>query len=210
MTSALLRMIWLALICSATFFSSSALGQPAAKEPQRRIGSIYIVGNEFTRQDVILKAVGLSPGWVLRDRDLRIAEENLARLGIFKFDPATGVRPTVTVLDPDGPNEFKEILVQVQETPTRCVRFMPGLTSKGELVVSLVCEERNFDPSRWPTSLDDMLSGGVLRGAGQLFRLELLQIPVFPPRAPCFLQFGSFLFPVGGSSNQAKGVRSGS
>ena len=112
--------------------------------------------------------MGLFPGWVLRDADLRIAE--------------------------------------VQETSTRCVRLMPGLNSKGELVVSLVWEERNFDPSRWPTSLDDMMSCAVFRGAGQLFRLELLQIPVFPPQAPSFLQFGSFLIPVGGTSIQAKAV----
>lgn len=33
-----------------------------AKEPSWRVGQIFIIGNEVTRQDVILEQVGLWPG----------------------------------------------------------------------------------------------------------------------------------------------------
>ena len=64
--------------------------------------ALWIVGNTITRQDVILKAVGVFPGQLLHYPDLRLAEKNLEQLGIFARDAARGIRPTVTVLDPDG------------------------------------------------------------------------------------------------------------
>src|SRR5437870_10492009 len=95
----------LALVCLLPMPSSSAQGEPIEKP--RRIAQIFIVGNTITRQDVILKAVDLLPGQILHYPDLRAAEKNLERLGIFAQDRARGVRPTVTVLDPEGEGEFK-------------------------------------------------------------------------------------------------------
>lgn len=77
--------VGLVLICSAAFFSDSALGQPAAKEPERRIGNINIIGNEFTRDEIIRRAVGVYPGQVLRYSDLHVAEDNLRRLGSIRI-----------------------------------------------------------------------------------------------------------------------------
>ena len=37
---------------------------------------------------------------------------------------------------------------------------------------SIVLNERNFDITRFPTSIDELLSGRAFRGAGQEFRLE--------------------------------------
>ncbi len=185
----------LALLFSATIFSRPALGQTPANDAPQRVGQIFITGNPITRQDVIFRAVPLFPGQVLRLRDLRIAEKNLERLGLFTIDPVKGVRPRVSVLEGEGP--FKDVLVDVQEAATSCVRVLPGLSVTGELVVSIVWEERNFDPSFWPTSLDDLTSGRAFRGAGQLLRLELLQFPVLPCRSPRILRLGSFLVPVG-------------
>jgi hypothetical protein len=73
---------------------------------------------------------------------------------------------------------------------------MTGLNSQCEPVISVVWEERNFDPSRLPVSMDDLMGGGAFRGAGHMFRLELLQVALWPSRTPRFLQMGGCLLPV--------------
>jgi outer membrane protein assembly factor BamA len=142
------------------------------ERPPARVGQVFVVGNEVTRQNVILRQVPLYPGQPLTYPDLRVAERNLAKLNIFEVKPETGVRPTVTVLDPDTDNEFKDILVQVQETQTGSLLFGVGVNSDAGLTGSIVLNERNFDILRPPTSFEDLLSGRAFRGAGQEFRIE--------------------------------------
>jgi hypothetical protein len=200
--------VGLALSFSAAVCSGQDPGQPAAKAPESRIGQIFIVGNTVTREDVILNAVNLLPGQVLRIDDLRAAEKNLGRLGIFASSPE--VHPTVAVLDdPTNPDaEYKDVLVTVEETSTGGVRLMAGLSSAGEPVVSVVWEERNFDPLRWPTSIDDLRGGGAFRGAGRMLRLELLQMPVLPGGAPHIFRTGGLLVPFGDFNHPIKGNKS--
>ncbi len=193
----------LALAYSALVVSGTALGRPDEKVPkprivpQRRIGQIFIVGNERTRQNVILDAIRLSPGEVLRDADLRQAEQKLAKLGIFRNDPVKRIRPTISVIQPDDESEYKDLLVIVEETSTCSFRFMGGLTSRGEVVASFVWEERNFDTGNWPISLDHLLSGNAFRGAAEVLRVEIVQVAVFPVPRLRFLQTGNILFPFG-------------
>lgn len=141
--------------------------------PQARVGDIIIVGNTTTRQNVILRQVPLFPGQILSYPALREAERNLARLGIFETNPATGVRPTVTALDRGDP-AFKDILVNVQETRTGSLLFGVGFNSDAGATGSIVLNERNFDILNYPRSLDELLSGRAFRGAGQEFRLEIV------------------------------------
>jgi outer membrane protein insertion porin family len=136
-----------------------------------RVGQILIVGNDVTRQDVILRQLPLRPGQVLSYPDVKTAETNLNRLGIFT-DPQTGAGPTVTVLDPDADSPFKDVLVQVQEQRTSSLMFGVGVSSDAGVVGSVIYREHNFDITRWPTSVDDFLSGHAFRGAGQEFDLE--------------------------------------
>ncbi len=144
------------------------------EEPVARVGQIFIVGNTRTRMEVILRQVGLYPGQVLTYPDLRIAERNLARLGIFKMTPDGQVKPTIAVLDnPNDPtSEYKDILVTVDEDNTGSLMFGVGVNSDAGLTGSVVLNERNFDITRLPGSFDDMLSGNAFRGAGQEFRVE--------------------------------------
>jgi outer membrane protein assembly complex protein YaeT len=143
------------------------------ERPPSRVGQIFIVGNEVSRQNVILRQVPLFPGQVLTYPDLKTAEHNLDRLGIFT-DPATGQHPTVSVIDPEVDSPFKDILVQVQEQRTGSLLFGVGVNSDAGLTGSVVLNERNFDILRPPTSVDDLLSGRAFRGAGQEFRLEAM------------------------------------
>jgi outer membrane protein assembly complex protein YaeT len=140
--------------------------------PPAKVGQILVVGNEVTRQNVILREVPLFPGQLLSYPELRVAERNLARLNIFEMNPDSGVRPTVTVLDPDSDSEFKDVLVNVQETRTGSLLFGLGVNSDAGLTGSIVLNERNFDITRYPTSFDDLLSGHAFRGGGQELRME--------------------------------------
>ncbi|MSR31444.1 MAG: hypothetical protein EXR99_08065 [Gemmataceae bacterium] len=142
------------------------------ERPPARVGQIFVVGNERTRQNVVLRQVPLFPGQVLSYPDLRLAEKNLARLQIFTADENT--RPTVTVLDPDLESEFKDLLVTVQEASTGSILFGVGVNSDAGMNGNIVLNERNFDITRIPTSLDDLISGNAFRGAGQEFRLEAI------------------------------------
>jgi outer membrane protein assembly complex protein YaeT len=142
------------------------------ERPAAKVGQIIIYGNKVTKQNVILRQIPLYPGQVLTYPDLRVAERNLARLNIFEADQEKGIRPTVEVQDPDGPNPIKDIAVHVEETRTGSLMFGLGVNSDAGLSGSIVLNERNFDILRPPTSLDDLLSGRAWRGAGQEFRAE--------------------------------------
>src|SRR6185436_6901047 len=133
-------------------------------------GEVYIVGNTVTQDRVIRRMLGLYPGQVLRYPELKIAEQQLARLNIFEMDPQMGVRPTVQAIE--GPNQYKDILVKVQETRTGSLMLGAGVNSNNGLVGSIVLNERNFDLFRFPTSFADFFDGKAFRGAGQEFRIE--------------------------------------
>jgi outer membrane protein assembly complex protein YaeT len=142
------------------------------ERPPVRVGEIFIIGNDVTRENVIRRQIHLFPGQILTYPDIQRSETDLARLNIFEIDQEKGIRPTVTVLDPDSDTEFKNVLVQVQETRTGSLLFGVGVNSDAGLVGSIVLNERNFDITRWPTSVDDLLSGHAFRGAGQELRIE--------------------------------------
>lgn len=139
-------------------------------KPISYVGEVFIVGNTVTQDRVIRRMLGLYPGQVLRYPELRIAEADLARLGIFEMNPEQGIRPTVQALDNPGP--LKDILVKVQETRTGSLMLGAGVNSNNGLVGSVVLNEKNFDLFRFPTSFADFFEGKAFRGAGQEFRIE--------------------------------------
>lgn len=142
------------------------------ERPASKVGQVIIVGNEVTQDRVIRRIVGLYPGQTLCYPELRIAERDLARINIFKNEPDNGIHPTVSVLDPESEKEYKDILVQVQETQTGSLMFGAGFNSDTGIVGSIVLNERNFDIFRIPTSLADIWEGRAFRGGGQELRIE--------------------------------------
>ncbi|MFO0964053.1 MAG: BamA/TamA family outer membrane protein [Gemmataceae bacterium] len=135
-----------------------------------KVGRVIIVGNEVTKDRVIRRVLGLYPGQTLRYPELRIAERDLARLGIFDIGPET--RPSLTVLETDS--EYKDILVQVKETPTGSLMFGAGINSDAGFVGSVVLNEKNFDLFRFPQSFSEIFEGKAFRGAGQELRIEAI------------------------------------
>jgi outer membrane protein insertion porin family len=137
-----------------------------------RVGQVFIVGNDRTKQNVILRQLPLYPGQPLTYPDLQQAENNLKRLAIFQNGPDGGPKVEVinNPLDPDNP--YKDIQVTVQEDNTGSLMFGIGVNSDSGLTGSIVLNERNFDLFHPPLTLDDFWNGSAFRGAGQEFRLE--------------------------------------
>jgi outer membrane protein insertion porin family len=142
------------------------------EKPVTHVGTITIIGNDKTRQNRILNQIPLYPGQILSYPELKRAEANLAKMNIFENNPETGVRPTVSVIDDNADAEFKDILVQVQETRTGSLLFGVGVNSDAGLTGSIVLNERNFDITRLPTSWEDIWEGRAFRGNAQEFRAE--------------------------------------
>jgi outer membrane protein insertion porin family len=163
------------------------------ERPPARMGEPIVIGNTVTRQNVILRQLppALAPGQPLSYPDMRLAEQNLAKLGIFEFKPDQGIRPTVTA-DENTDSDFKNIIINVQETQTGSLMFGVGANSNAGLTGSIVLNERNFDIMRPPTSVDDLLSGRAFRGAGQEFRIEAMPGTVFQRYTASFRE--PFLF----------------
>jgi outer membrane protein assembly complex protein YaeT len=144
--------------------------QIPAEQPPKRVGEIRVIGNRVTRQNVILREVPLYPGQVMTYPDIRRAEANLARLGIFKVDQE-GVRPHIEVEDVEN-SEFSNLNVYVEETRTGSIVFGLGVNSDAGLQGTIRFNERNFDITNWPTSVEDFMSGRAFRGAGQELTIE--------------------------------------
>ena len=81
-----------------------------------KVGQIVISGNDTTPDDVILRQFGLYPGQPIYLADLQVAERRLLQLNRFEVDPAKGIKPTVTILNPEKAEEFKDVLISVEET----------------------------------------------------------------------------------------------
>jgi outer membrane protein insertion porin family len=143
------------------------------ERPPARVGQIFIIGNERTRDNVILRQVPLFPGQILTFPDLDIAKANLMRLGIFTSGQ-DGPPPEVNVLNREDEAEFKDIEIKVNEANTGSLIFGVGVNSNTGLVGSIVLNERNFDIFNPPTSLQDFLNGRAWRGGGQNFRITAM------------------------------------
>jgi outer membrane protein assembly complex protein YaeT len=144
------------------------------EHPPAKVGIIYIVGNEVTRDHVIQRQFpdGMMPGQTLSYPDLRLAERNLSKLGIFEVNQETDTRPHIDVIDRENDPIYKDLVVRVNETRTGSILLGAGLSSDLGVTGSIVLNERNFDITRVPTSLDDLLAMRAFRGAGQELRLE--------------------------------------
>src|SRR5205085_8691739 len=125
-----------------------------------RVRQILIVGNEHTRDNIILRALGIREGQVLSWPEIRNAEARLANLGLFEVNQETGSRPTISVVDTDDPN-YKDVLVNLRETTTGSFMLGVGVNSDAGLSGQIALNERNFDIFRFPHSLDDLLSGNA-------------------------------------------------
>jgi len=142
--------------------------------PPVRAGPISIIGNTRTRDNVILRQLGIFPGQVLSFPDIQAAEQRLANLGIFDTNQESGERPHIEVRGLDLPGEYKDVYVHVKETTTGTFMLGLGINSDAGLTGQVVLNERNFDLFKFPRNLDELLSGDSFRGGGQELRIEAM------------------------------------
>jgi len=90
-----------------------------------------------------------------------------ANEGVFSEDS-----PTFNPLLDEEPTREIDIFPTLQETRTGQMMMGAGMNSDLGFVGSFVIDERNFDWTRFPRSLEDIRNATAWRGAGQHFRLE--------------------------------------
>lgn len=78
------------------------------------------------------------------------------------------------LLDPSGapPPLDLPLNAQVQEARTGRLMFSVGVNSDSGLVGTVLIEEQNFDITRWPRSMREIIDGVAWRGDGQRLRIE--------------------------------------
>ena len=100
--------------------------------------------------------------------DLVVVRAQSPRVG--DGDPFLDNRPPGALEGP--PPGDLDLDVYLQEARTGRLMFGVGVNSNAGLVGSIILSEQNFDITRPPTSLSDILNGTAWRGGGQSFRLE--------------------------------------
>jgi outer membrane protein insertion porin family len=78
-----------------------------------------------------------------------------------------------SAVDP-GPQNYADMIANVQETHTGQFMFGVGVNSDAGLTGQITIQERNFDVFRPPTSWEDFTNGTAWRGGGQGFRAEAM------------------------------------
>ncbi len=89
--------------------------------PQVRLAAIVVEGNKRTRTSLILRVVGMTAGQVFDPEAAAAAQSDLLRLGVFRA-------VTVHLVDPDVPQESKNLVVQVEERPWQTIVGTVGLS----------------------------------------------------------------------------------
>ena len=129
-----------------------------------KLGRILVKGNTKTQDKVILREMRVAPGEKYNSAEIQDATDRLRGTPYFE-----GVSITPIGDDP----EVRDLIVEVNETPTARFGVGAGINSNGGLGGSISYEQRNFDLSNWPNSWDEILSDRAFIGAGQLFRVTL-------------------------------------
>jgi outer membrane protein insertion porin family len=101
------------------------------------IQEVIYVGNDVTRQNIILRQIPFYPVQTMTYPGQARPERPLCETG------GQGVvQPAVSVTDPDSDTEFKNVLIRVQEQPTGSLIFGVGVNSDAGLTGSVIHSER--------------------------------------------------------------------
>ncbi|MGQ0613141.1 MAG: BamA/OMP85 family outer membrane protein [Planctomycetaceae bacterium] len=142
--------------------------------PKVRLGRIRIVGNQWTRDNVLRREFreGAMPGDLL---DVEALEQGLNRIQSLNFfsvarfwPPRYGLSKSANL---DRPDEF-DVELEVEETDTRQFNVGAGVTSDGGVFGNFTVTWRNFDYRKPPSRPWAIFDQDAFRGAGQFFELS--------------------------------------
>ncbi len=153
------------------------------------VGEVQIRGNQLTRDNVVRRELrGIYPGLPIDGTQIIESENRLVKTRLFG-DARITVQPpapgdVVQDANPDaaGDVEVRDVLVEVKERSTGSVNFGVAVGSDSGLFGEFSVDQKNFDITDYPESLNELISGKAFRGAGQQFNFtvrpgtELMQI----------------------------------
>lgn len=88
--------------------------------------------------------------------------------------PPADTATTPADLTLSNPEQYRDVLIEVEETNTGEFNFGGAVSSDSGLVGRISLIQRNFDVRDTPDSTGEFFSGRAFRGGGQTFQLELL------------------------------------
>lgn len=91
------------------------------------VNRILISGNEQTKREAILKSVNLTPGEVLRAKDIFASEQNLYATDVFR---RVTIKPEPAGERSDG-NSLSDVLINVEEQAPRLITYGGGFSTDG-------------------------------------------------------------------------------
>jgi outer membrane protein insertion porin family len=146
--------------------------------PKIRLGRIRIVGNRWTRDNVIRRQFrdGALPGEDLDIESLEAGRTRLQSLRFFslvRFGTGTTGDPWGLVKSPndDRPEEY-DVELELEEMDTRNISFGAGISTDGGIFGFVSVTWRNFDLKKAPTEWWRILDKNAFRGGGQQFTLS--------------------------------------
>jgi outer membrane protein insertion porin family len=125
---------------------------------------VRIRGNEKVDQKVFLREMRVVPGQLYNSAELLDAADRIRNTRLVSNVTITPIGD-----EPDG----RDVLVEVQETQTIFFLVGAGLTSNSGILGNISYEQRNFDITNIPSSMDELFSRKAFRGGGQYFRILL-------------------------------------
>ena len=130
------------------------LSLAVSEGPLVRVRNILVRGNSVTRDKVIRREIGLSPGDAYDTVQADRSKRRLMNLGYFE-----DVRTYDVAVD----GTTRDLYYDVDERPTGSLTFGAGYSSVDHLVGLFGVSQSNFDVFNWPS----------FRGGGQKARLDL-------------------------------------
>jgi len=143
--------------------------------PKVKLGRIRVVGNQYTRDNVIRRAFrdGAIPGEYLDLAEVRSGVNRLSRLQIFDHVWLGGPAGNGLVRDPSRPSDEYDVLLNINEdTPPRSLNVGAGISTDGGVQANLRVTWRNFDWKRLPDTPWGLFGPSAFRGAGQTFSVS--------------------------------------
>jgi len=142
---------------------------------QFRIGKIDVIGNEQTQDKVvrrILDEYDFIPGQLYNaDIAPKQGGGQLERyVQRMTLSEQAIIKPDVPA---DETDDRRDVTVDIREGLTGAVNPGIALGSDSGIIGQLIFEQRNFDYTDWPESIEDFISMKAFRGAGQSLRVSL-------------------------------------
>ncbi len=128
------------------------------------VGRLRVKGNEKIQDKVFLREMRVTPGQLYNSGEIQDAADRIR---------ATRLVGNVAITPIGDDPDTRDLLIEVTETQTAFFLVGAGLTSNAGVLGNISYEQRNFDITNVPSSLNELFSRKAFTGAGQYFRILL-------------------------------------